>query len=57
MRIGGRRLVLLSGESRLGEESRDDGLEERERGEMGLPRAPPPKSSVEKEREQEMGRS
>lgn len=34
--MGGFRLAELSVRSRLGEESRDEGLEERERGEMGL---------------------
>lgn len=36
MTMGGPRLAGLSDRSRLGEESRDEGLEERERGEMGL---------------------
>lgn len=34
MMIGGRSLLMLSDRSRLGEESRDDGLEEIDRGEM-----------------------
>lgn len=34
--MGGLRLAELSVRSRLGEESRDEGLEESERGEMGL---------------------
>lgn len=34
MMIGGRSLLTLSDRSRLGEESRDDGLEENDRGEM-----------------------
>lgn len=34
--MGGFRLAELSVRSRLGEESRDEGLEESERGEMGL---------------------
>lgn len=48
MTIGGLRLPELSDRSRLGEESRDEGLEDRERGEMGLgcsPRRPPGVSS------------
>lgn len=36
MTIGGFRLPENNDSSRLGEESRDEGLEERERGEMGL---------------------
>lgn len=34
--MGGLRLAGLIDRSRLGEESRDEGLEDRERGEMGL---------------------
>lgn len=34
MMIGGRSLLMLSDRSRLGEESRDEGLEENERGDM-----------------------
>lgn len=45
MMMGGRRLVMLREESRLGDESREDGLEERECGEMGLMRAPLAQSS------------
>lgn len=36
MTMGGFRLPENNDRSRLGEESRDEGLEERERGEMGL---------------------
>lgn len=36
MTTGGFRLLELIDRSRLGEESRDEGLEDRERGEMGL---------------------
>lgn len=36
MTMGGFRLPENNDSSRLGEESRDEGLEERERGEMGL---------------------
>lgn len=36
MMIGGLRLPGLKEKSLLGDESRDDGLEDRERGEMGL---------------------
>lgn len=36
MTIGGLRLPGLKNRSRLGDESRDEGLEESERGEMGL---------------------
>lgn len=36
MTIGGLRLPGLSDRSRLGEESRDEGLEDSDRGEMGL---------------------
>lgn len=46
MMMGGRRLVMARDESRLGEESREEGLDEREWGEMGLIKAPPLKSSV-----------
>lgn len=45
MTIGGFRQAELSDRSRLGEESRDEGLEERERGEMGLGWRPPGLSS------------
>lgn len=34
--MGGRRLLRLSERSRLGDESRDEWLDERDRGEMGL---------------------
>lgn len=46
MMMGGLRLAMARDESRLGEESRDEGLEEREWGEMGLIRAPLLKSSA-----------
>lgn len=35
MMIGGLRLLGLNDRSRLGDESRDEGLEDSERGEMG----------------------
>lgn len=46
--MGGFRLLGLSERSRLGEESRDDGLEDRERGEMGLGWRQPEESSEKK---------
>lgn len=51
MTIGGFRLPELSDRSRLGEESRDEGLEDRERGEMGLGWRPPGESSETKTRQ------
>ncbi len=45
MTMGGLRLAGLSDRSRLGEESRDEGLEDRERGEMGLGWRPQGESS------------
>lgn len=45
MIMGGFRLAELSDRSRLGEESRDEGLEDRECGEMGLGWRPPGESS------------
>lgn len=51
MTIGGFRLPELSDRSRLGEESRDEGLEDRERGEMGLGWRPPGASSETKTRQ------
>lgn len=49
MMIGGRSLLMLSDRSRLGEESRDDGLEENDRGEMERACRLPLPSSGEKE--------
>lgn len=49
MMIGGRSLLTLSDRSRLGEESRDDGLEENDRGEMERAWRPQLPSSKEKE--------
>lgn len=46
MMMGGRRLAMARDESRLGEESREEGLDEREWGEMGLIRVLPLKSSA-----------
>lgn len=43
--MGGFRLLGLNERSRLGEESRDEGLEDRERGEMGLGWRQPEESS------------
>lgn len=45
MTMGGLRLAGLSVRSRLGEESREEGLDDRERGEMGLGWRPPGESS------------
>lgn len=47
MTIGGRRLPHTGDGSRLGEESREEGLEDSERGDKGLMRGPPLPSSVE----------
>lgn len=44
--MGGRRLPHTGDGSRLGEESRDDGFEESERGDRGLMRGPPLPSSA-----------
>ena len=46
MTMGGRRLPHTGEGSRLGEESRDDGLEDSERGDRGLMRGPPLPSSA-----------
>lgn len=46
MTMGGRRLPHTGDGSRLGEESRDDGFEDSERGDRGLMRGPPLPSSV-----------
>lgn len=45
MTIGGLRLAGLSDRSRLGEESREEGFEDSDRGEMGLGCRPPGESS------------
>lgn len=47
MTMGGRRLPHTGDGSRLGEESREEGLEDSERGDKGLMRGPPLPSSVE----------
>lgn len=46
MTMGGRRLPHTGDGSRLGDESREDGLEESERGDRGLMRGPPLPSSA-----------
>ena len=46
MTMGGRRLPHTGEGSRLGEESRDDGFEDTERGDRGLMRGPPLPSSA-----------
>lgn len=46
MTTGGRRLLTLRERSRLGEESRDEGLDERECEDMGLVWSPPGMSSM-----------
>ena len=48
MTMGGLRLPGLREKSRLGDESRDEGLEDSERGEMGLGWRPPGESSTTK---------
>lgn len=45
MTMGGPRMLRLSDRSRLGDESRDEGLDERERVKMGLGWRPPSMSS------------
>lgn len=47
MTMGGRRLPHTGDGSRLGEESREEGLEDSEQGDKGLMRGPPLPSSVE----------
>lgn len=52
--IGGLRLLVPRERSRLGEESREEGLEERECGEMGLAVGPLPMSSGNTEKDTKM---
>lgn len=55
MTMGGRRLPHTGDGSRLGEESREEGFEDRERGDRGLMRGPPLPSSVGIERSLPVG--
>lgn len=55
MTMGGRRLPHTGDGSRLGEESREEGLEDSERGDKGLMRGPPLPSSVEGKRDAACG--
>lgn len=55
MTMGGRRLPHTGDGSRLGEESREEGLEDSERGDRGLMRGPPLPSSVGGSRDTELG--
>lgn len=50
MMMGGLKLPVQSDRSLLGEESRDEGLEDSERGEMGLGWRPPGESSSKKKK-------